>query len=127
MRHHPGLRRLRLTLASGAGRALRLLHFRSAFADRQHVNGQCSRVVVDNELETVRQQRLQHPFYGFRRCRGRGFGNHVESAGSQPAWPADDLIVFVDAISCLDEVYHCRGPQLIPTAAKDTTGHEGNR
>ncbi len=124
VQHRDGRGRLgrRVPLASRAG-AGGLLQLVLVFPERQHVAGHRAVVLVDDELETLGEQALQHqPNVGRRRLLRR-LGGEVETLALEPRRPADDQVAIGDGIRRGDEVEHRGVPEVVPAAAEHPARH----
>src|SRR5436309_10029805 len=83
---------LRHGLASDGTRTLFKLVF--AFSQGQGIDSHGLVFIMDDELETIRQQRPKHQLCRVMRCGGRSFGDDVESVRLQPTGAAEDSFRF---------------------------------
>jgi hypothetical protein len=108
--------------ASAGTRAISRLQFRLALARRKHPGRRRPGAVFRHQLETIRQQGLQHQLQCLRTCPRRSSGDHLEAIVVEPARPSIDL-VGVDPVRGPDQIEHGGAPQLISVAVKKAALH----
>ena len=99
------------------------LHFRLSGPGCQSECRQGPCIFVQGQLEPVRQQRLKHQVHHLGRGGLRRSGGNIEAVERKPAWPAH-YFIRVHAPRKTDQIEHGGSPQIVPSVAKNSAGHE---
>ena len=94
-----------MKLASRIARRLGFLELWFPFADRQYESCYGLGIVVDHELEAVRQQGLEHQLQCFGRRVGWSRGDYIEPVELHPVRSADHFFR-IDAVGSPDQIHH---------------------
>ena len=117
-----GIVRPRLALASFRRRRVGILEERM-LTRRQNICGHRSGIGAGNQMESLRQQRLQHCSLALLSRSRRQLGGDIVAVQFQPVWAAIYLVP-VHPVSGADQIHHRGGSDLISAAARLRASHE---